>query len=149
MPVKRKIPGINYVFYSFVVFCFNNLSKALKISSVSHFFTVFITWKLNVFNWVSFCQKSYILLILEYVPEDRSFKGKNFSLKTNGINFKICYSRRSLLDHNLTSSFAGTFDRNDTWSLKTRHKSVQGSRDGVRILYISTDRKSNLNRRTD
>lgn len=60
---------------------------------------------------------------------------------------RFCSSRKSLLDHNLTSSFAGTSSIKmvlNVWSLDTSKSKVLGR--GDRILYIANDTESTLNR---
>lgn len=48
-------------------------------------------------------------VILEYVLEDESLKGKILILKQTKFILRFCSSRKSLLDHNLGSSFTATY----------------------------------------
>lgn len=49
--------------------------------------------------------------VLEHVLEDKSFKGIILVLKQMELILRFCSSIKSLLDHNLTSSFAGTYSK--------------------------------------
>lgn len=49
--------------------------------------------------------------ILEHVLEDKSFNGIILVLKQMELILRFCSSIKSLLDHNLTSSFAGTYSK--------------------------------------
>lgn len=114
MPGKRNIWVLFCVlyFYSSLTFCFSHLFKVLNISSEFLFSSEFV----RLGNWV--CAElslflsvfSYILwinMILEYVLEDKSSKGKILVLK--------------LMDF-VTSSCWNLFSKNGAWSLKTRHQ---------------------------